>query len=107
MGILRRFIWRVRNVCRFLPVLWRDQPWDYAYLFALMAAKLEQMEDFYRHGETVSERAQLIASEVRDCRLICERLAGEDDSLLAGGSDQAYLNLLTKRLCAQPLDWWD
>ena len=35
----------LRNLLYWLPVIWRDRPWDYVYLLIVMKHKIQQMAD--------------------------------------------------------------
>ena len=37
----------IRNLIRWLPVIWKDRDWDYAYIEDLMLAKLDHMIKYY------------------------------------------------------------
>jgi hypothetical protein len=40
MWRIRRFIRRAKNILRWLPIIWKDEQWDYYYIFEILKHKL-------------------------------------------------------------------
>ena len=70
--------WKVRNLIRLVPIIWKDEQWDESYVFKLLAFKFKLMEDFYNSKYAISADSKKVASEVRVCRLLCNRLITND-----------------------------
>lgn len=45
MWRLRQIIRRTKNVFRWLPIIWRDEQWDYYYIFEVLKHKLVIMSN--------------------------------------------------------------
>lgn len=73
-------MWRWRRLRRFfewLPIVWRDQPWGYGYLWPILEHKFAQMERHHREAQFVAGWEET-ADELRRARLVCERLRRDD-----------------------------
>jgi len=67
----------IRNLFRWLPVIWRDRTWDAHYLYSLLEFKFKNMEkDFRRCSWHVGAEKQ--ADQIKVCRLLCKRLKEEE-----------------------------
>lgn len=44
MYFLRRFIYKIIQVCQWLSVIWNDEDWDFEYLLVLIQYKLKRMK---------------------------------------------------------------
>lgn len=75
---IRTIIRSIKNLWHWFPIIWNDRQWDCCYLFELLAFKFKLMEDFYNSKYAVSADTKDIASKVRICRLLCERIYQED-----------------------------
>jgi len=63
--MLRKILYGLENVVRWLPVIWNDRQWDEYYLFRIMKKKLELMEGFYVSDAPVAEGAENIANDIQ------------------------------------------
>jgi hypothetical protein len=76
-GILHDLIHGVRNVLRWIPVIWFDIDWDHSALLQILEYKFRRMaEQFERHGMTIS--TPQIAKQLRICAVLCRRLNEEE-----------------------------
>lgn len=78
---LRRLYFNIhyglRNLIRWLPVIWKDRDWDEEYLMIIMQKKLEQMENLHRnHGH--AENSEDVANEIKDCIVALSRAMEND-----------------------------
>jgi len=48
MWRIRRFIRRTRNLFRWLPIIWKDEQWDYHFIFEILKYKLTIMSEYIR-----------------------------------------------------------
>lgn len=55
-----RFINKILKICAYLPVLWRDEDWDFSYLLDLIKFKLNRMRD------TIYKDNIIASNEIRD-----------------------------------------
>ncbi len=71
------FFFRIKNVFRWLPIIWRDQDWDKHYLYTILYFKLKNMEEFFRSENTHIAEAENIAKEIQIAKILAKRLADE------------------------------
>ena len=45
---IRRVIRRTKNLFRWLPVIWKDEQWDYHFIFEILKYKLTIMSEYIR-----------------------------------------------------------
>lgn len=62
----RDFYRRVKNVLRWLPIIWKDRDWDDSYITEILIKKLEFTRDFYLSGKAYSAEAEKIADEIKE-----------------------------------------
>lgn len=52
---VKRFISNIKNVIRWLPVIWKDRDWDDYYIFEVLKFKLKNQAEYIgyhdRHGD--------------------------------------------------------
>lgn len=117
MGKVRQFVARVVRFFDWLPVLWRDNDWDWVFVLILLRHKLERMVQYWdrkrRHvGWEKDVRHMKIAI------LLIDRLVendyytgyGEVDSfswINADKSRRSDLKTLCLLLERHLMDWWD
>ena len=63
--MFRKIFYGVKNIIRWLPVIWNDRQWDEHYLFRIMKKKLQLMGDFYVSDAPVAEGAENIANDIQ------------------------------------------
>lgn len=113
----------IGNLFLWFPIIWRDRPWDQAYLFRMLAFKLSLMEDlFQKYGHLVSSKSN--AKKIRICKNLIKRLEKEDymfmkeyerlfkikPKLARDFHDKIIeedLELFTKIFKNNVLGWWD
>jgi len=62
----RDFYRRVKNVLRWLPVIWKDRDYDDSYITEILIKKLEFTRDFYLSGKAYSAEAEKVADEIKE-----------------------------------------
>ena len=62
----RDFYRRVKNVLRWLPIIWKDRDWDDSYITEILIKKLEFTRDFYLSGKAYSAEAEKVANEIKE-----------------------------------------
>lgn len=67
-----------RNLKNWLPVIIKDEQWDYGYLYDILYRKLELKEKFFRSNNTNIEDWEIVADEIKDVREALERLMKDD-----------------------------
>lgn len=117
---IKRYIRRIKNILHWLPVLWRDEQWDYYYIYEILKCKLSLMESNIRsNGNHVS--AKYDADRIKLCiRLIdivqseyyYEKVLESRNITEETVSKSHELHNKAKRILFKVLDnyierWWD
>jgi len=112
---------RIKNIIRWIPVLWKDKDWDYWYIFEILKTKLKfQSEHFRKYGyhelsERDAEKMELcvrLIDKVQNEYYIDEMLSKKsvlDDEIIELA---AYKHDKAKRILFKLLEenierWWD
>lgn len=86
----------IRNVKKWLPIIWKDRDWDYTYLMAMMDKKLKNMGELhenYGYGERSGEYAK----DLKEASKLAKRLSEEDYEAEANkGKEYLYSGFKTK-----------
>lgn len=71
------FIYGVKNLVKWFPVVWKNRGWDYCFMFPLWEKQFEEMERSFSkaNGFIVGNKKRL--ERIRICKEICKRL-GDD-----------------------------
>lgn len=75
-GWVPDLIERIRHICAWLPVLWKDRDFDQAYLVEIVQFKLSRMADHFEEHQFVGGWER----QVRDIRVTVQRLERYRDS---------------------------
>jgi hypothetical protein len=62
----RDFYRRVRNVFRWIPIIWKDRDYDDSYITEILIKKLEFTRDFYLSDKAYSAEAEKVAEEIQE-----------------------------------------
>jgi hypothetical protein len=109
----------VRNLYRWIPVIWFDQNFDYSYLLDIMERKFRYMADALENGHLLHGKRH--ARELRICAELCRRMSADDYCLsrgnIHGGTGTTALismkrstedaRLLGRMIGKHLLTWWD
>lgn len=57
---MKRLLKRIRNIIRWLPVLWKDEDWDYSYIYNILKFKIQN----------VAKYTKKYSQHTNDCRYI-------------------------------------
>jgi hypothetical protein len=49
MRMIKEFWWNITNIIRWIPILWNNFDWDYAFLLDVMEYKLQRLYDGINH----------------------------------------------------------
>lgn len=70
---MRRIFWsiesffnRVKNLWRWLPVIWKDQDYDDHFIVEILIKKLEHTRDFFLSDKTHIAQAEKVAAEIQE-----------------------------------------
>jgi hypothetical protein len=66
---IKRIIRRIKNLFRWLPVIWKDEQWDHYYIFQILKHKLIIMSDDIR-----KRNIHTVAKYDADRMMLCVRL---------------------------------
>lgn len=67
--MVRRFIRRIKNLYRWLPVIWKDEQWDHYYIFEILKFKLTIMSEAIRKSDN-----HKLSKYDADRMMLCVRL---------------------------------
>lgn len=45
---LKRKIYSIKKLCKWIPIIWKDRDWDYWYIYEMIKYKLEDTEAYIR-----------------------------------------------------------
>jgi hypothetical protein len=121
MHKIKHFFKRVRNLYRWLPIIWKDQDWDYWHTFEILKTKLKfQSEHFRKYGYHVSserdaERMELcirLIDKVQNEYYLDEQLMKKDPVTDKDIKDAIRRHDKAKKLLFSILEnniesWWD
>lgn len=103
---------RIKRICRYLKLAWRDEDWDHGFLLEVIALKLKMMEEFWESDKPVVKRHGSTLHQIKQCRILCERIIGDRDLLTDKQKnyflqDRWDLDYLTKMFKKHLFTWWD
>ena len=117
---IKRIIRRIRNTFRWLPIIWKDEQWDYYHIFEILKHKLIfTAEHTRKYGYHVNSKYD--ANRMMLCVRLIEKVQNEeyiealinDDNLTAEKINTAYnkqnkaRKLLFNILEQNIEQWWD
>ncbi len=81
MKTIKRFfrstIVGIFNIITWLPVVWEDRQFDFAYIFDILQFKLRLMEEYFRNANII-EDSEKIADSIKECKIILDRIQKND-----------------------------
>lgn len=95
-----RIIHKIRKILRYLPILWKDEDWDYGYLLYLMEFKFLRMADCIESNDVIVAAGR-VTKQLRYAALLTNRMHGDDER------NAEYLQRLTRHMNKYMLGWWD
>ena len=120
MWRIRRIIRRTKNLLRWLPIIWKDEQWDYYHIYEILKYKLIfTAKHTYKHGYHINSKYD--ADRMMLCVRLIEKIQNEeymdvlinDDNITMEKIDAAcYKQKKAKRILFKLLDkyiegWWD
>ena len=77
--------WGVRNVIRWIPVIWFDADFDHSFLLEIMEYKFRRMAERHERAQVIADWSK-VARQLRICALLCRRMSNESysDNAAAG-----------------------
>ncbi|MFA5166602.1 MAG: hypothetical protein WC449_04950 [Candidatus Paceibacterota bacterium] len=76
---MKTLIRRLKNIIRWLPILWNDADFDYGYLLDILSFKLHNMQEFFANDKlTVCIDAKDLSIEIGDALDALKRYLNDD-----------------------------
>ena len=73
---MRTWYKRIKNIIRWVPILWKDKDWDYWHTFEILKTKLKfQSEYFYKYGYHVSSERE--SQKMKLCARLIDKIQNE------------------------------
>jgi len=73
---VRTWYKKIKNIIRWVPILWKDKDWDYWHTFEILKTKLKfQSEYFHKHGYHVSSERE--AQKMKLCVRLIDKIQNE------------------------------
>lgn len=116
---MRTWYKRIKNIIRWIPILWKDRDWDYWHTFEILKTKLKfQSEHFRKHG--YHESSERDAEKMELCIRLIDKVQNEyylDKALRQDFTDEVMISAVIKhdkakrilfKLLEQNIEsWWD
>lgn len=77
MKFIRRLYEFLVKVCQYIPILWHDRDWDYAYILILLQFKLKRTRECIIKNDIILE-SNLVAEEIKQCEDCIERILNDE-----------------------------
>lgn len=116
-----KFISRIKNIIRWIPILWKDRDWDQYYIFEILKTKLKfQSEHLRKSG--CHWNSEYDANKIDLCIKLIDRVQNEyyielfydmeGDKTLTDAENAINKHNKAKRILFKLLDqyiesWWD
>ena len=111
----------ISNLIKWFPLIWKDQDFDYGYLYDILYFKLGEMQKFFESGDTYSANADQYAEQIKECRRLLKRIINESvmdenwdfDSGFTRPLNEIYelekeeKKLFWNMMCDNIDGWWD
>lgn len=69
--------YKIRRILQWIPILWRDEDWDFDYILRILRYKLSRTRETIISNNIIAEADQ-VAAEIRMAEQILERLEKND-----------------------------
>ena len=116
---MRTWYKRIKNIIRWIPILWKDKDWDYWHTFEILKAKLKfQSEHFRKYG--YHESSERDTEQMELCIRLIDKVQNEyylDEAFQQNLTDEAIISAVNKhdkakRILFKLLDqniekWWN
>lgn len=75
---IKRFFWRIRNICKWIPLLWKQFDFDYGYAVDTFKFQLIKLADFMESDKAYTVDAKQRAKRIRTAIKLMEKVYNED-----------------------------
>jgi hypothetical protein len=73
---IKQFFRRIRNLYRWLPIIWKDQDWDHHFIFEILKSKLKHQAEYIgKRGNHLSAKRD--AEIMMTCVRLIEKIQDE------------------------------
>ena len=77
MKKVKRFLYRLKRLLDWLPVIWNDRDFDYAFLLEIIQYKLRKMQEWFESDKPNVESAPQTAMEIKEVLVCLDRYFNE------------------------------
>jgi len=117
-GLPNNIVTGIRNIIRYLPLIWNDRDWDWMYLALLMEAKLRYMsvstKDWHVMGAPRTRRQTMICAHLLHRILADDYMTNAQKSfpyraalLMSERQKKEDLAYFGKLMGKHMIGWWD
>ena len=78
MTLVWQWVRRIIRICEWIPVLWNNYDWDYAYLLVVIDFKLARMQKAIREGSCIQESIDEKVGQIQECRDLIKQIQDEN-----------------------------
>ena len=87
----KRKYWQIRNVIRWLPVIWNQFDFDYSYSINVFRFQLEKLANFMESDNSHTMCAKMRASKIRTAIRLMDKVYSEEYAMeYAGKIEEIY-----------------
>jgi len=108
--VLNEIYHKIKRILVWIPILWRDQEWDHAFLLRILEFKLRRMAN-YHLTNGIGLHRERTAHQLNEAAALCKRMADENYSAFTvEKEDKLYaadLERLTLLFQKYLREWWD
>lgn len=104
MKSIRKFTRNIKQLIKWIPIIWRDEDWDYEYFLKIAQFKLEQMAELHvKEGDAMNSK--LYASEMLHASHLL--LQAIEDVQHSDSEQQKKIDDSFKYISKNLMKWWD
>lgn len=104
MKPISRFTRKITKLSKWIPIIWRDEDWDYIYSLKLIQFKLEQMAELHiKEGNSMNSK--LYASELLYASHLLTQAIEADD--FNEEDTQEKIDVAFGYITKNITKWWD
>jgi len=102
---MKNLLWNIKNLIRWIPVLWNNKHWDYCFLYEIIAFKLTLMIENYEKWWSVEEDQR--KSTMIKARDILQEFVDMEGFLLDDAEEINKLKEAFEIIRDHSMTWWD
>ena len=75
--MITNIITSIKNILRWIPIIWIDRDWDHTFLYIILQFKLSNMERYLRkYGHSINSEKD--ADRIKTCTILLKRLLDDE-----------------------------